>query len=64
VITQRDKDPLYADCERLLEGGTKPSLAKLTLARTIAATVLRMWKSQEEYKPEQHRQSMKVDRDA
>jgi len=64
VITQRNKDPIYANYERLLEAGTKPSLAKLTLARTIAATVLRMWKNQEEYKPEQYRRSMETDRDA
>jgi transposase len=64
VITQRNKDPIYANYERLLEAGTKPSLAKLTLARTIAATVLRMWKNQEEYKPEQYRRPMETDRDA
>ena len=51
VIIQRKKDPLYARYERLLEGGTKPTLAKLSLARTIAATVLRMWKDEEEYDP-------------
>ncbi len=49
VITQRNKDPIYARYERLLEGGTKPTLAKLSLARMIAATVLRMWKDEEEY---------------
>jgi transposase len=42
VITQRNKSPLYPRYERMLAGGTKPSLAKLTLARIIAATVLRM----------------------
>ncbi len=51
VIIQRKKDPLYARYERLLEGGTKPTLAKLSLARAIAATVLRMWKDEEEYDP-------------
>ena len=30
---------------------TKPTLAKLSLARMIAATVLRMWKDEEEYDP-------------
>ena len=34
-----------------LDGGTKPTLAKLSLARMIAATVLRMWKNEEEYDP-------------
>jgi transposase len=52
VITQRNKDPIYARYERLLDGGTKPTLAKLSLARMIAATVLRMWKDEEEYRPQ------------
>jgi transposase len=52
VITQLRKDPIYARYERLLDGGTKPTLAKLSLARMIAATVLRMWKDEEEYDPE------------
>ena len=52
VITQRNKDPIYARYERLLDGGTKPTLAKLSLARMIAATVLRMWKDEKEYDPE------------
>jgi len=51
VITQRNKDPIHARYERLLDGGTKPTLAKLSLARMIAATVLRMWKDEEEYDP-------------
>jgi transposase len=51
VITQRNKDPIYGRYERLLDGGTKPTLAKLSLARIIAATVLRMWKDEEEYDP-------------
>ncbi|MBW2578747.1 MAG: IS110 family transposase [Deltaproteobacteria bacterium] len=51
VITQCNKDPIHARYERLLDGGTKPTLAKLSLARMIAATVLRMWKDEEEYDP-------------
>ena len=51
VITQRNKDPIYSRYERLLDGGTKPTLAKLSLARMIAATVLRMWKDEKEYEP-------------
>jgi hypothetical protein len=38
-------------------GGTKPNLAKLTLARTIAATFLSMWKHEEIYDPARHRAS-------
>ncbi len=51
VITQRNKDPIYGRYQRLLDGGTKPTLAKLSLARMIAATLLRMWKDEEEYDP-------------
>jgi hypothetical protein len=51
IVAQRNKDPIHARYERLLDGGTKPTLAKLSLARMIAATVLRMWKSEEEYDP-------------
>jgi transposase len=51
VITQRTQDPIYARYQRLLDGGTKPTLAKLSLARTIAAMVLRMWKDEEAYDP-------------
>ena len=40
VISQRNQDPIYLCYERLLDGGTKPTLAKLSLARGIAATVL------------------------
>ena len=49
--TQRNKDPIHARYERLFDGVTKPTLAKLSLARMIAATVLRMWKNEEEYDP-------------
>ena len=38
--------------DRLCSQGTKPNLAKLTVARKIAATTLAMWKSGEEYDPE------------
>ncbi len=51
VITQRNKDPIYSRYERLLDGGTKPTLAKLSMARMIAAAVLRMWKDEREYDP-------------
>jgi len=51
VIQQHPDDPLHRDYERLLAAGTKPNLAKLTLARKLAAITLAMWKSQEVYKP-------------
>lgn len=55
VIVNMDKDPLRRDYERLLENGTKPNLARLTLARKIAATVLAMWKNKEAYDPGKYR---------
>ena len=51
VLMQHHDDPLHPDYQRLLAGGTKPNLAKLTLARKIAAIVLSLWKSKEEYDP-------------
>jgi transposase len=41
--------PLHQDYQRLLDSGTKPNLAKLTIARRIAAAVLAMWKNNQEY---------------
>jgi transposase len=55
VITQLPEHPLHKDYERMLAAGIKPNLAKLTLARKIAATVLSMWKHQEVYDPKRHR---------
>jgi transposase len=48
-------NPLREVYERLLENGTKPNLAKLTIARKIAAITLAMWKRQERYAPEKVR---------
>ncbi len=64
VITQRNKGPLYGRYEQMLAGGRKRSLAKVTLARIIAATVLRMWKDEAEYQPERHRRATESDRNA
>ncbi len=55
VITQLPQHPLHKDYERMLEAGIKPNLAKLTLARRIAATVLSMWKHQEAYDPKRQK---------
>lgn len=35
----------------MTESGVKPNLAKVSLARTIAAITLRMWKDEEVYNP-------------
>jgi hypothetical protein len=55
VIAQHETDPLHQDYERLISAGTKPNLAKVTLARKIAAIALSMWKSKEKYDPTKHR---------
>ena len=57
VIARAPKDPLYDDYERLIEAGTKPNLARLTLARKIAATALAMWKKEERYSPDKRHSS-------
>ena len=55
VITQLPDHPLHKDNERMLAAGIKPNLAKLTLARKVAATVLSMWKHREAYDPQRRR---------
>ena len=54
VIIAGTPQPLYQDYQRLLQSGVKPNLARLTLARRIAAAVLAMWKNKEAYRPEKH----------
>lgn len=54
VIGHLSKDPLCQAYQRSIESGRKPNLAKLTLARRIASTVLSMWKNQEGYDPKRH----------
>ena len=51
VIGRAEDDPIYRHYERLLEEGTKPNLAKLTLARQIAVITLALWRSGEVYDP-------------
>jgi transposase len=55
VITQLGTEPLHQDYQRLIAAGTKPNLAKLTIARKVAAIVLSMWKSKEKYDPTKYR---------
>lgn len=54
VITQ-GTTALSEQYTRLLANGVKPNLAKLTLARRIAAIVLTLWKLNQEYDPTKHR---------
>ena len=51
VIRRGLRQPLRVSYQRQLDAGTKPNLARLTLARRIAGAVLAMWKHQEEYDP-------------
>lgn len=51
VIQQGGEEPLYLEYLRQLEGGTKPNLAKVTLARKIASISLSIWKNEEGYDP-------------
>jgi len=51
TVEKSSRHPLRADYDRLLANGTKPNLARLTLARKIAAIVLSMWKNQQAYEP-------------
>lgn len=55
VAIQMTSHPLHADYQRLLDAGTKPNLAQLTIARRLAAAILAMWKNGEVYDPNKHR---------
>ena len=52
ALAASDPNPLREVYERLVANGTKPNLARLTIARKIAAMTLAMWKKQERYAPE------------
>lgn len=54
VIAQLPDGPLHGHYQRMLDSGIKPNLAKLTVARRIAAIVLAMWKHKEVYDPKRH----------
>lgn len=56
VIAHSGANPLRQGYERQLENGTKPNLAKLTVARQIAAIVLAMWKKETAYDPRRVRE--------
>ncbi len=60
VIQQMKEHPLQRDYQRMLQAGTRPNLAKLTLARRIAAAVLAMWKHKEVYNPAKQCRQEKV----
>ena len=47
------RDPLGDFYQNLLAGGMKPPMARLTLARKIAAIALKIWKKGERFDPAQ-----------
>ena len=49
-----DADEAEAIAVQALKEGMDPAMARLTLARRIAAAVLAMWKEQEDYDPKKH----------
>ncbi len=58
VIAHSGPNPLREGYDRMLANGTKPNLAKLTVARQIAAIVLAMWKTEAKYDPGRIQASM------
>ena len=52
-ITLMPEHPLGQAYQRLLTT-TKPNLARLTIARRLAAAVLAMWKNEKDYEPTKH----------
>lgn len=55
VLIRAKEEPLYQHYQKLLSEGTKPNLARLTLARQIASIVLSIWRSEEVYDPKKLR---------
>jgi predicted ABC-type transport system involved in lysophospholipase L1 biosynthesis ATPase subunit len=47
VLVHYPDDPLHRHYPRQLEGGTQPTLARVTLARKLASTLLAQWKKEE-----------------
>ena len=58
IATRMKTHPLHLAFQRLVDGGMKPGLAEVTLARRLAAAVLAMWKHQEVYDPARHRSTI------
>lgn len=54
AVLRTKHHPLVEAYEKTLEAGTKPNMARLTLARRIAAACLAIWKKKEDYDPTKH----------
>lgn len=59
VVTQMPTSQLYEYHQQLLARELDPDVAKVTLARKIAAIVLAMWKNKEVFDPAKHRDNQK-----
>jgi len=55
TVAAMPNHPLHADYQRLLQQGTKPNRAKLTIARRLASAALAVWRKQEAYEPNKHK---------
>jgi len=55
LTTQMRSHPLAQDYQRMVNRGLQPEIARVTIARRIAAAVLSIWKHQEDYDPAKHR---------
>ena len=58
IATRMTSHPLHVAFKKLIDGGMKPSVAEVTLARRLAATILAMWKHEEVYDPARHRSTI------
>jgi len=61
VIGKMPDHPWSKDFRRQCDAGTRPNLARVTLARRIAATTLAMWKREEDYDQKRHRLTLTQD---
>jgi transposase len=55
LISRSEQQPLGRHYRRLVANGMKEHLARLTLARKLAAIALAVWKSKEDYDPTKHK---------
>jgi transposase len=55
IVERMSSHPLNRHYQQLLKKGTKENLAKLTLARKLAAITLAVWKTKKEYDPTKHK---------
>lgn len=60
VLMTDPENPLAVSYRRRVDAGQDPSLARLTLARQIAAIILAMWKNKEDYDPSRYASSQKT----